>query len=223
MNLDYSIVYSDRKTLNIIVERDKSVIVRAPKGTSPSKISELIEKKKMWIYEKVNHPQKYKSKSNGKEFVSGTAIMYLGRNYRLDIISTKQDGLVFRSKFIISKHSRQNAKKLFMDWYRNKAKGKLIPRIKQFANNLGVDYSKIIITDMKYRWGSCSPKNNLNFNWRLVKAPTYVIDYVIVHELAHLIELNHTKEFWHIVSVQVPNYKKAKDWLKEYGHLLESI
>ncbi|MDR0865234.1 MAG: M48 family metallopeptidase, partial [Candidatus Symbiothrix sp.] len=77
------------------------------------------------------------------------------------------------------------------------------------------------ISEMKYRWGSCTPQNNLNFNWRIVKAPLFVIRYIVVHELTHLIESNHTPTFWNILSIQVPDYQKAKDWLKTNGHLLE--
>ena len=74
---------------------------------------------------------------------------------------------------------------------------------------------------MRYRWGSCTPKNNLNFNWRIIKAPLFVIRYIVVHELIHLIESNHTPKFWNILSIQVPDYQKAKDWLKRNGHLME--
>lgn len=87
--------------------------------------------------------------------------------------------------------------------------------------SLNLGYNKVMISDLKYRWGSCTPKNNLNFNWRLIKAPMFVIEYVIVHELAHFLESNHTLRFWNIVSVQVPHYQKAKGWLKEHGDLLE--
>ena len=74
---------------------------------------------------------------------------------------------------------------------------------------------------MRYRWGSCTPQNNLNFNWRIIKAPWFVIRYIVVHELIHLIESNHTPEFMNILSIQAPDYQKAKDWLKQNGHLLE--
>ena len=75
--------------------------------------------------------------------------------------------------------------------------------------------------DNRYRWGSCTVNNNLTFNWRLIKAPMTVIDYVVVHELAHLIEANHTPRFWNIVRAQIVNMDKAKQWLKEHGQFLE--
>jgi predicted metal-dependent hydrolase len=86
---------------------------------------------------------------------------------------------------------------------------------------MGAVYNSANIVDLKYRWGSCTPKNNLHFNWRLIKAPLRVIEYVIVHELAHLLEPNHTQLFWQIVKTQVPDYERSKAWLKENGTLLE--
>ncbi len=86
---------------------------------------------------------------------------------------------------------------------------------------MGVAYDRIMISDLKVRWASCTPKNNLNFNWRIVKAPAFVIDYLIVHELAHLLEPNHTDRFWTIVAVQIPHFATAKDWLREHGAALE--
>ena len=102
-----------------------------------------------------------------------------------------------------------------------KAKEKLNRRVRLYAKHPGVSYNKILISDLKYRWGSCTPKNNLNFNWRLIKAPMRVIEYVVVHELTHLLEPNHTADFWVVVRNQLPDYVKSKEWLKRAGSLLE--
>ena len=130
-------------------------------------------------------------------------------------------GIEYDQKFTISKYSQNIASKLFYDWYVAKAKEKIPPKVQYYSNHLGVSYKDILISDLRYRWGSCTSKKNLNFNWRLIKAPTYVIEYVIVHELAHLLETNHTPSFWNIISIQVPHYKQAKNWLMENGKLLE--
>ncbi|MBD0378090.1 MAG: M48 family metallopeptidase, partial [Flavisolibacter sp.] len=105
--------------------------------------------------------------------------------------------------------------------YKKQAEEKIIPRAKHFAKQLGVQYNNISILDLKYRWGSCTSKDNIHFNWRIIKVPVYVVDYIIVHELAHLLEANHTEAFWNIVSVQLPHYNKGKGWLRENGNLLE--
>jgi predicted metal-dependent hydrolase len=221
MNLEYSVVYSARKTLTITVERDRSVIIRAPHDTPPEKIEQLIHQKKLWIYEKVRHTQKYDSPIKQKEFVSGTTILYLGKSYKLEVVSDLFDGVLFDNKFLISKSSVGDAPELFKNWYIEKAKQKIVPQSKFYATHLGVRFNRILISDLKYRWGSCTPSDSLNFNWRLIKAPIRAIDYVIVHELAHLLEPNHTSKFWGIIKSQLPDYLRAKEWLKNNGNLLD--
>ena len=221
MNLEYSVVYSARKTLTITVERDRSVIIRAPNDTPHEKIEQLIHQKKLWLYEKIRHTQKYDLPSKQKEFVSGTTILYLGRSYKLEVVSDVFDGVLFDNKFLISKSSVSAAPELFKNWYIEKAKQKIVPQSKFYATHLGVRFNRILISDLKYRWGSCTPSDSLNFNWRLIKAPIRVIDYVIVHELAHLLEPNHTSKFWGIIKAQLPDYLRAKEWLKSNGTLLD--
>jgi predicted metal-dependent hydrolase len=103
----------------------------------------------------------------------------------------------------------------------DRAREKILPRVRRQALSLGVEFNEAKIADSRYRWGSCTTKDNLNFNWRLIKAPMFVIDYVIAHELAHLMEPNHTPRFWNIVRSQVPSLERAKAWLKEHGEFLE--
>jgi predicted metal-dependent hydrolase len=222
MQIEYSIQYSNRKTLSIIVERDSRVVVRAPLNTSKELIDKEISKRKHLLFQKINHPQKYENPKPRKEFVSGESLLFLGKHYKLEVVQDKMEGIRFDHKFYISRVSQGKAEQLFKKWYIEQAKEKIIPRVEFYAKNLGVKYKAIKILDLKYRWGSCTPKDNINFNWRLIKAPIYVIDYIIVHELTHLLEPNHTPEFWNIVSVQLPHYNKAKDWLKDNGHLLET-
>lgn len=218
MTLTYKTRYSERrKTLGLVVERDKSVVVLAPKGTSDSTIDQFINKRRFWIFEKLNYSPKFKEKKPDTPFISGKAIPYLGRNYKLDVVSQKTDGIHFSNKFLISKQSLKNGPDLLDDWYKRKAKEKITPKVEHYAQQLGVEYNDILISDLKYRWGSCTLKGNLNFNWRLIKAPHFVINYVVVHELAHLLELNHSERFWNIVRVQLPNYLEAKEWLREHG------
>jgi len=223
MKLDYRVIYSQRKKLGITVERDRSVVVHAPLGFSEEQIQAVLETKKLWLYEKTHHAQKYTDEYHppGKELVSGESMPYLGKNYRLQVFDADVESLVFKHKFIIYKTTQTQANKLFNDWYTDKANQKIIPRVELYAKNLGLAYNAVKIADVKYRWGSCTPNDNLIFNWRLIKAPMFVIDYIIVHELAHLIESNHTPYFWRIVKTNTANYQKAKDWLKQHGELLE--
>jgi predicted metal-dependent hydrolase len=222
MELAYEIKYSKvRKTVNITVERDRRIVVTAPQNTSIEKIKSIVDLKKQWIKEKINHTQKYPLQLQQKEFVSGEAIMYLGTNYQLEVVNESIEGIEFNQRFRISKANQPNANALFKQWYLHQALKLIEPLATNFAKNLGVTYNEFKTSEMKYRWGSCTPANNIIFNWRIIKAPMYVLEYLVAHELVHLMENNHTPRFWNILSIQVPNYLKAKKWLKENGQLLE--
>jgi predicted metal-dependent hydrolase len=112
-------------------------------------------------------------------------------------------------------------REVLREWYIARAKEKILARAEHHARQLGVKFGAASIVDNRYRWGSCTVNDNVSFNWRLIKAPMFVIDYVIVHELAHLIEANHTARFWSIVRAKSPTMEKAKAWLKEHGQVLE--
>lgn len=224
MKLAYTIEKSaKRKKLTISVERDRRIVVHAPEGISEEKIRQVVESKRQWIYEKIAHPQKYQDLPHppGKELVSGESALYLGRQYRIEVIQTGLAEIQFAQQFFIPADQGQKRKEALRKWYIDKAREKIIPRAKRHAHELGVPVSGVKIVDNRFRWGSCTLKNNVHFNWRLIKAPMFVIDYVIVHELAHLIEANHTPRFWNIIRAQAPTMEKAKAWLKENGQLLE--
>jgi predicted metal-dependent hydrolase len=230
MQLEYNTIYSSkRKKLTITVERDRSVVVKAPTGTSAEQISRAIESRKLWIYEKINHSQKYQSPLHppGKELVNGESLLFLGQSYQLEIVDTvdtvgTNDGIAFiNNRFLFPKHLIQKPGAVFQDWYIQQAKEIILPRVQHYADRLGVSYNEAKITDSKYRWGSCTPQNNLTFNWRLIKAPMFVINYVVVHELTHLLEANHTPRFWGIINSQIAQMEKAKHWLKVHGALLD--
>lgn len=224
MVLEYAVQRSaKRRQLTITVERDRSVVVHAPEGLAEEKIQQVVESKRQWIYEKINHPRKFRDLPHGpgKERVSGESALYLERQYRIEVVRDGLNGVRFNRGFLIPAILGKRKEEALRGWYIGRAKEKIVPRAKAHARQLGVETAGVKIADGHYRWGSCTTRNNVGFNWRLIKAPMFVIDYVIVHELAHLIETNHTSRFWNIVRAQVPMMEKAKTWLKENGGLLE--
>lgn len=223
MEIAYEIHRSEKRhKLTITVERDRSVVVHAPLGVSDEKIRELVNTKRFWIFEKLHHVQKYTpTPPPGKELVNGEAALYLGRSYRIEMVDTDSQEIRFDHRFIIPKSYRSRRKAVLRDWYQERAKEVILPRVHMFAARLGVNFKHARIVNSRYRWGSCTVKDNVNFNWRLIKAPMFVIDYVIIHELAHLMESNHTPRFWNIISAQTPTMEKARTWLRENGQILE--
>lgn len=224
MELNYEIRRSSRrKKLTITVERDRSVVVHAPANVSEETIRQLVDRRRPWLFEKLHHEQKYQPLPHppGKELVNGEAALYLGRSYRIELVDDEGDETRFAGKFLIPRSHARQRRQVLRQWYVERAREKILPRVRTHALGLGVTFERANINDSRYRWGSCTPGNNLNFNWRLIKAPMFVIDYVIVHELAHLIEANHTPRFWNIVSAQLPSMDRARDWLRANGQSLE--
>lgn len=224
MDLSYEIRRSARrKNVTITVERDRTVVVHAPDGVPEDKLRQLVDSKRQWLFEKLNDAQKYQPLPHapGKELVNGESALYLGRAYRIELVDAVDGAVCFAGKFLIPRSRASERKRVLRQWYRARAQEKILPRVKLYAKNVGVSYEQARIGDSRFRWGSCTPGNNLNFNWRLIKAPMFVIDYVIVHELAHLIEANHTPRFWNVVRAQLPVMDRARDWLREHGQSLE--
>ena len=224
MDTAYTIKRSpNRKKLTITVERDRSVVVHAPESTPEETIRQVVKSKRQWIYEKTKHAQKYDKKSHppGKELVNGESALYLGREYQIEIISTDSTEIRFEQRFLIPASLVDERRGILRNWYINRAKERILPKVKSLAVTLGVEFANAKIVDNRFRWGSCTPKDNVNLNWRLIKAPMFVVDYVIVHELAHLIEANHTPRFWNVVRTHAPTMEKARSWLKDHGQILE--
>ena len=224
MELAYTVKRSGkRRKLTITVERDRTVVVHAPANASDEVIHRVVESKRQWIHEKISHQKKYDDLPHppGKELVSGESALYLGRQYRIEMVESGLKEIRFNQRFMVPLSHGGRKRGLLRDWYITRANEKILPRVRRHAHQLGVEYRRAKIVNIRYRWGSCTVKDNVNFNWRLIKAPMFVIDYVIVHELAHLIEANHTPRFWNIVRVQVPTVEKARSWLSENGQVLE--
>ncbi|MFH1859913.1 MAG: SprT family zinc-dependent metalloprotease [bacterium] len=215
------IIRSKRKTVSIEITRDARLIVRAPKATPLGFIEKFILKKRLWIQDKQKLVKEKHSQSQPKEFVNGKEFLYLGNTYRLYIVAENAPPLLLLGQeFCLLRTYLSEARQLFIDWYKQQAYEKIKERVDVYSNLFGLKYNKFSITDAQKRWGSCSAKDNLCFAWRLIMAPLYVIDYVVIHELTHIVEKNHSQKFWNKVKIIIPNFKESKKWLKEHGHLL---
>ncbi len=224
MDISYSVKKSSkRKRITITVERDRAVVVHAPNYASDEAIARTVAAKRYWIYEKTDHGQKYSNRPHppGKELVNGESLLYLGRSYRIEIADNETECIRFDQRFLIPASLGPHKKSAMREWYIACAKQRILPRVARQARVLGVSFGRARIVDSRYRWGSCTVRDNINLNWRLIKAPIFVVDYVIAHELAHLLEPNHTPKFWNIVKAQVPAMDSARGWLREHGQILE--
>jgi predicted metal-dependent hydrolase len=211
----HKLVRSKRKTLTLIVENDGTLTVRAPLRMQEADIWRFIEVKTDWIERKQAGVRKEAELLH--QYVDGETFMYLGKEIPLRIVSNKKPALVMDRFFELTRSAQPRAESVFETWYKKRARAVFTERVEFFAREHGFNVRKIRISSARTRWGSCSTKGTLSFTWRLVMAPLDVIDYVVVHELCHLKELNHSKAFWTQVEAILPDYKTRRKWLKNNG------
>lgn len=215
-----------KKTVAIQVQPDSTVIVLTPQLIETEKIKRIVLKRAKWIIEKQEKLKKLKKSIPQKDFVSGESFPFLGRQYRLKVIRStngheKNCGihngrlLIYIKNNLKDKATAKIVRNKLIEWYTEQAKEKINERIQKYSNSIGRYPKKIIIKNQEKRWGSCSHSGTLRLNWKIVMMPMSVFDYIIVHELCHLIYPNHSKNFWHTVESFIPNYKKHRTWLKE--------
>jgi predicted metal-dependent hydrolase len=210
--IDFQIEYSDRKTLGITVTPDMDVLVKAPNDSTISKIEEKLKKKAPWIIKQQSFFLAYHPKTTERKYISGETHLYLGRQYLLKIEETEKESVKLKGKFIeVKTYDKTRVKQLVNNWYLEHARSKFhasaLPLIEKFKK-YKVEPSSIVLREMPTRWGSCTPKGKIILNPELIKAPKGCIEYVIVHELCHLIHHDHTQKFMDLQT------KEMKDWEK---------
>lgn len=221
------VIRSDRrKTADIRVE-DGAVSVVVPRGLAVERIDRLLQDKRLWIKEKIALHREMAS-AGEKTFVSGEAFPYLGRNYRLKVThgSFAPVRLVHGRLMVQAPtgtdqpHIVRNA---LARWYKRQAGQKLQEKVTRYAPIVGVTPSGVGIKAFKSRWGSCTAKGVLEFNWQIMMAPNRMVDYVVVHELCHLIRHDHSPEFWKEVARVMPGYPEYREWLRMNGARLNTF
>ena len=209
------LIRSKRRSIALEISPDGTFIVRAPHSVGEQAIREFIELKRRWIDETYDRTRRRIALFRPKQFIDGEKFLYLGNEYTLHIAPNMYGKFIFEDRFILNERYISHARILFEKWYKEEAFMLFTLRCKLYAGIMGVRYDNIDLSSAKHRWGSCYPGGNLRFNWRLVMAPKEVIDYVVVHELAHLAEPNHSSRFWAVVDKTFPVRREAKDWLKD--------
>jgi len=217
-DIEYVLKKSARKTTSIYIERDGSVSVLAPEPYDLAQVEGILEAKRSWIYRHLAEWEDLNRTCVVREFVSGEGFPYLGSSYRLKIVAdTAQDLALKNGGFILKRSALPKARAAFIEFYRVKAKLRIPKRVDYYSRKMGVTPSGLRIHDLKNRWASCSSDGTLNFHWRCMMAPLSALDYIVVHELAHLEHPNHTAKFWECIEKALPDYPQAKGWLRLHG------
>jgi len=216
--IDFSVFYSQRKTLGITVAPNMDVLVKVPDGISLEKVKQVVRKKASWMLRQQNFFLAFHPKTPPRKFINGETHLYFGRQYRLNIFVSKKNELHFTGREIkIYQKRKSSAKDVLNDWYRERAKMKfteiaepIIQRFKKYK----VEPEKIYLQKMPFRWGSCTPKGKIILNPELIKAPKACIEYVIVHELCHLVYRNHSQKFFELQKKEMPDWERWKTKLE---------
>lgn len=212
VKIDFRLEYSDRKSLGITVTPEMQVLVKAPGDTAIEKVKEKVRKKAPWIIKQQSFFLSFQPKTPTRKYISGETHLYLGRQYRLQILIDNEESVKLKGKFIAVKvREKSRVKEVLNEWYLQHAHAKFYeiaaPLIERFKKH-NVEPGSIVLRAMPTRWGSCTPKGKIILNPELIKAPKGCIEYVIIHELCHLIHHDHTQKF---IDLQM---KEMKDWEK---------
>jgi predicted metal-dependent hydrolase len=217
------IVYSKRRRCSIAIRVHLDhVEVRVPANTSTAEIERVIEERRDWILQTHRELQ----------HCDASAVPWYRRRYTIlgdpvtiDFVPGDRWTVVRRGDVLhitgpVASPSHPDVKAAAANWMKNQAKTLIPQRVAAWATRMDTTYQGCAVKELRSRWGSCSTRRHLNFNWRLILAPPGALDYVIIHELCHLYEWNHSKLFWQRVAVWQPDYEKWRTWLRQYGQYL---
>jgi len=209
-----------RKTMQITVDRKGELVLTAPVGCSADVMEAFVREKRFWIYTKLAEKEALPEAAPAKQYVSGEGFSYLGRNYRLLLVDGDgQDAPVKLSggRFKMRRADAVEGRRHMIAWYSARARPWLEGRVERYAGRMEVQPAGVVVQDLGYRWGSCGKGGKLYFHWKTILLPPRIVEYVVVHELAHLHEGHHSKGFWQRVERVLPDFAGRKGWLAENG------
>ncbi|PSL42991.1 hypothetical protein B0H94_11274 [Salsuginibacillus halophilus] len=226
-------VQSERKDIKIAVDLVNGVVVYTPDHVAEDQLNQVLHQKAPWITQKLEELNEVQTAVAPKEFVSGEKLPYLGRHYRLKVlkepvqrasIQLKQGRFIAEVPQTWTQNQIEEAlESKLITWYRHHGCKKVQARANYYQSLLGVTAQSLQLKTQDKRWGTCTSNGDIYINWRIVMAPMHVVDYVIVHELAHLLVPEHSEKFWQLVKSILPEYETSKEWLRVHGMELHSI
>lgn len=223
--LNYRIVRSKnrKRTMTLKLERNGTIVILVPDRTPKEEIRRFFNSKVSWIHKKLGEYRETLEKAEKpKTFAAGESFLYLGEEFPLKVTEGESSRLhLSHGIFTLNKNHNTDERQMFIRWYKMRAHEIFTERVPFYAGKLGIQFAGIRITSARTRYGSCSFDDRLSFSYRLVMAPYHIIDYIIVHELAHVRIKNHSKDFWTYVETILPDYRDSKTWLKTKGHFLD--
>ena len=227
LSIPYTIKESKQtKYIKLVIGLNGLTVVK-PAKVKLSEVEKVLQTKRNWIYKHHLNFQRLQSEQARRNWENGETVLYQGEHYqlRVSLVQTKtvqvkftgENFEVWVNEAVSESEQKTLIEEAFRRWYRMTAVELIKERVDYYCKIIGLNYHMMRLKEQKTRWGSCSQQGNLNFNWKLIMAPAWVMDYVIVHELCHLRYLNHSRDFWSLVECYFPNYQAARVWLKQHG------
>lgn len=217
-DIEYELSRSERKTASIYIERDGRISVLAPDQWSDEQVLHVLERKRPWIYRGLAEWEDLNATRVEREFVSGEGFLYLGSSYRLALVEKQSDPLALKDGwFCLRADTAGKAQQVFKEFYREKGLERIPKRVTYFQRKMGVEASDVRVMELQHRWASCSADGTINFHWKCMMAPLRILDYIVAHELAHLVHKHHTDAFWNTLDKVMPDYRERKEWLRVNG------
>ncbi|WHZ03567.1 SprT family zinc-dependent metalloprotease [Neobacillus sp. YX16] len=215
----FEVKYKKRTSMSIHIDSNGYVEVHVPKGISDERVILALEGKWDWIQLKLKEMKARSLGPTAKAYEHGESFLYLGNEYPIQITQdteVQQDYAVFEEEklhIFVKQLEDEKVKQALKRFYYQQCKMLVEKSIRSFQSNFKVKPRSIRITDNKTNWGTCDSKLQLTFNWKLAMAPQKVIDYVVVHEMCHMVHLNHDRSFWRLVGKIIPDYEEQENWL----------
>lgn len=207
-----NLIRSNRRSIALEIRGNGELIVRAPLKLAHSSILDIVRKKAEWIKEK-------QQKIKARKFPAADEKYFLGRKLKILTVPGEKVSISFdENSFFITLPQHRTVNALLSRWYKQKTLEIVFPRTVQLAKEFRLEVTKISISTANRRWGSCNKKGHITFSFKLIMLPMEIIEYIIIHELAHLVELNHSKQFWESVQKMMPEYEQHEQWLKHNGY-----
>lgn len=210
-----------RGTVALAVEPTGEVLLTAPTAVSVERLDRVVHQKARWIVERWRRGKVITREPVEREYVSGETFHYLGRQYRLRVRHGDAGIRLHRGWLVVSvpsKDAQANAvRALLVDWYKTQAGRRLPERVAYWAKKLDVEPARVLVRDQQKRWASCDTRGTLRFNWRVMQASAALVDYVVAHELVHLLHRDHGRAFWRTLGQVMPDYQERRNDLRRRG------
>lgn len=205
-----------RRTMQITVDRGGELILAVPKHCPMTAMERFVREKRLWVYTRLAEKEQLLHKRAERAFVTGEGFHYLGKSYRLLLVEHQDVPLKLEAgRLRLLRSEAAEGRDHLRQWYRDRASAWLPRRIELLSQRVGRRPQTVVVQDLGFRWGSCGKNERMNFHWKTILLPPRIVDYVIIHELAHLFEPHHTPQFWSRVERAIPDYTARKQWLLE--------